>query len=222
MLDRRSFLALAPAGAVLAGGCGPAGAPVTTGATPPPAAPPASAPHAELEEATIAGLAARMARGEITAEALAASYLARIDALDRRGPALRSVIETNHDALAVAAALDAERRAGKVRGPLHGIPVLLKDNVDTADRMTTTAGSLALEGHIAAKDAFLAARLRAAGAVILGAVARASRSAQPRTRQRPRSSLPAHQSQPQPSLPARAAQAPVQSSAQGISGRRCD
>jgi amidase len=95
-------------------------------------------------------------------------YLERIERLDRRGPALRSVIETNPDALAIADALDRERKSGRVRGPLHGVPVLVKDNIDTADRMETTAGSLALIGARPARDAFVVERLRAAGAVIIG------------------------------------------------------
>jgi amidase len=122
----------------------------------------------ELEELTIAALQDGMAKGRWTAHTLVERYLERIEQLDRRGPELRLVIETNPDALALADTLDRERRDGRVRGPLHGVPVLLKDNIGTADRMTTTAGSLALEGSIPARDAFLAARLRAAGAVLLG------------------------------------------------------
>jgi len=95
-------------------------------------------------------------------------YLDHIDATDQRGPAINAVIELNPDAMAIAAQLDAERKAGKIRGPLHGIPVLIKDNIDTADKMHTTAGSLALADNIAARDSFVAERLRAAGAVILG------------------------------------------------------
>src|ERR671932_2847025 len=95
-------------------------------------------------------------------------YLKRIEEVDRRGPALNSVIETNPEALSIADALDRERRAGRVRGPLHGVPVLIKDNVATADRMETTAGSLALVGARPGRDAFVAQRLREAGAVILG------------------------------------------------------
>jgi amidase len=109
-----------------------------------------------------------MEAGRLTSRALTAAYLDRIGALDRSGPALRSVIETNPDALAIAEALDRERREKGPRGPLHGIPVLLKDNIDTHDRMTTTAGSLALRGSIPARDAFVARRLREAGAVLLG------------------------------------------------------
>ena len=130
----------------------------------------AAAPRAacEVEEATVAQLQQAMAAGQCTARALTEAYLKRIEELDRQGPTLRSVIEINPDALAIADALDRERKAGRVRGPLHGIPVLIKDNIDTADRMTTTAGALVLEGSIAPRDAFLAERLRAAGAVILG------------------------------------------------------
>jgi amidase len=121
----------------------------------------------ELEEATIAQLQANMQAGRLTARELAERYLDRIERLDRQGPALRSILETNPDALSLAAGLDRERRTQGPRGPLHGIPILLKDNIDTADRMTTTAGSLALEGSVARADAGLAARLRAAGAVLL-------------------------------------------------------
>jgi amidase len=127
----------------------------------------AAAPF-DLEEATIASLISDQQSGKRTARAIAEQYLARIDAIDRNGPSLRSVIERNPDALAIADALDAERKAKGLRGRLHGIPVLIKDNIDTADRMSTTAGSLALEGSIALKDAFIVSRLRAAGAVILG------------------------------------------------------
>jgi len=122
----------------------------------------------DLEEATIADLQKRMESGRDTARAIVDKYLARIEAIDRQGPALHSVIETNPEARTIADALDAERKAGKTRGPLHGIPVLLKDNIATADRMTTTAGSLALEGSIPPQDAFIVAQLRNAGAVILG------------------------------------------------------
>jgi len=122
----------------------------------------------ELEEATVADLQAAMASGATTSAALCAAYLQRIEAIDRTGPTLRAVIETNPEAIAIAERLDAERKAGKVRGPLHGIPVLIKDNIATHDRMSTTAGSLALDGVIAPRDAFLVGRLRAAGAVILG------------------------------------------------------
>jgi amidase len=129
------------------------------------AAPATAAPAPELEEVTVAQLQAQMASGGLTAQALVQKYQARINVID---PGLNSIIELNPDAEAVAMALDAERRAGRVRGPLHGIPVLLKDNVDTHDRMQTTAGSIALLGTAPSQDATVAAKLRAAGAVILG------------------------------------------------------
>jgi amidase len=122
----------------------------------------------DLEDATIADLLRAQQSGRRPARRIAEQYLSRIQTLDRNGPSLNSVIELNPDALAIADALDAERRISGLRGPLHGIPVLIKDNIDTADRMSTTAGSLALEGSIAARDAFIVERLRAAGAVILG------------------------------------------------------
>jgi amidase len=122
----------------------------------------------EFEEATVADLQRGMESGKHTAHSIAESYLARIDKLDKHGPAVNSVIELNPDALAIAAALDKERMDKGARGPLHGIPVLIKDNIDTADRMMTTAGSLALLGSTPPKDAFIVQRLRAAGAVILG------------------------------------------------------
>jgi len=125
-------------------------------------------PAFELAEATIAELQAGMQAGRHTARSLTESYLGRIEALNLKGPELRHVLEVNPEALAIADALDAERKAKGPRGPLHGIPILLKDNISTADKMTTTAGSLALEGSIPAHDAFVAARLRAAGAVLLG------------------------------------------------------
>jgi amidase len=122
----------------------------------------------ELDEVTIAELQARLTSGKLSAVSITKKYLARIEQIDRRGPALRSVIELNPDALAIAAALDRERKTKGLRGPLHGIPVLIKDNIATHDRMTTTAGSLALAGSIAPRDAFLVERLREAGTVILG------------------------------------------------------
>jgi amidase len=122
----------------------------------------------ELDEATVQQLQDAMASGRYTSRRLVELYSARIAAIDRQGPELRSVIELNPDAPAIAAALDMERRGGRVRGPLHGIPVLIKDNIDTGDRMMTTAGSLALAGASAPRDSFVAARLRDAGAVILG------------------------------------------------------
>jgi amidase len=122
----------------------------------------------ELNEATIAGLQEKMRTGKYTSAGITKLYLARIDAIDKAGPILNSVIEVNPDALFVAAAMDAERKSGKVRGPLHGIPVLIKDNIESADKMQTTAGALAMEGNIAAKDAFIVKKLRDAGAVLLG------------------------------------------------------
>ena len=121
-----------------------------------------------LDEITIDELRARMRAGALSARAIAEQYLARIDALDKRGPTVNAVIELNPDALAIAAACDADRAAGRSRGPLHGIPVLIKDNIDTADRMKTSGGSLALADNTAVQDSWVAARLRAAGAVILG------------------------------------------------------
>jgi len=129
---------------------------------------PPPAPRFTLEEADIATLQRRMASGELSAHAIAQQYLERIAAIDAAGPQLRSVIELNPEALAIADARDAERREGRVRSPLHGIPVLLKDNIDTADAMQTSAGSLALVGAPATQDSAVAARLREAGAVILG------------------------------------------------------
>jgi amidase len=116
-------------------------------------------------EATIVEMQQAMSSGQTTARALAEAHLRRIEELDGK---LHSIIELNPDALAIADALDAERRAGRVRGPMHGIPIVLKDNIDTADRMHTTAGSLALEANVATRDAHIVRRLREAGAVILG------------------------------------------------------
>jgi amidase len=125
-------------------------------------------PHADaLEEVTLAELQARMESGELTSRQLVGMYLERIHALDRNGPTLSSVLELNPDALQIATALDAERAAGNVRGPLHGIPIGIKDNIDTADRMHTTAGSLALFDSRPLQDATVAAKLREAGAVII-------------------------------------------------------
>jgi amidase len=125
-------------------------------------------PHGEMEEVTISGLQTEMAAGRLSARRLVEQYLERIAALDRAGPALHSIIEVNPDALEIAVALDQERAESGPRGHLHGIPVLLKDNIATADKLGTTAGSLALLGVPVAQDAFVAARLRAAGAILLG------------------------------------------------------
>ncbi|MFN5598235.1 MAG: amidase [Gemmatimonas sp.] len=162
-MDRRNFLSVAgtaAAGTMLT----PAEVVAAPGA---PATPPPIAPFA-FEEATVADLTRRMRAGTLTSRALTAAYLARIAAIDAAGPRLRSVIEVNPDALAIAAERDRERRAGTIRGPLHGIPVLVKDNLDTADRMQTTAGSLALVGKPALRDATVVTKLRDAGAVLLG------------------------------------------------------
>ncbi|MBW3564620.1 MAG: amidase [Acidobacteria bacterium] len=133
-----------------------------------------------IEEATIASLQEAMESGRLTSEELVKIYLVRIESIDgpgnpsfreqlaRRGPSLNSIIELNPDALKIARERDAERKAGRVRGPLHGIPIVIKDNIDTADRMMTTAGSLALEGNYAKQDAFIVGKLREAGAVLLG------------------------------------------------------
>jgi amidase len=159
-LDRRHFLmgTALGVGALSLVRCG--------GDEPGPTTPPATT--FELEEVSIAELRDGMASGKWTAKQLTEQYLARIEAINTQGPALRAVLETNPDAIAIAEALDEERRQGNVRGPLHGIPLLLKDNIGTHDKMTTTAGSLALEGLISPEDAFVAKRLREAGAVLLG------------------------------------------------------
>src|SRR6266568_429037 len=159
-MDRRTFVGLAAAGGAAAVESRvPA---LARGVSRPSAAP------FELEEATIAELQAGMKSGKYTARGLTAAYVQRIDALDRKGPALRAVLEVNPDALAQAEALDAERKAKGPRGRLHGVPVLVKDNIATRDRMQSTAGSLALVGVAPPRDAFIVERLRASGAVILG------------------------------------------------------
>ena len=165
-LSRREFVALAATGVAAAGSPAAAAAAPRDGAT----AAPFQAPREDaLFEKTAADLSAMMQRGELTSRALVERYLQRIAAMDKQGPAINAVIELNPDAPAIAVAMDAERKAGKVRGPLHGIPVLIKDNLDTADRMKTTAGSLALADAPAPKaDAAVVLKLRLAGAVILG------------------------------------------------------
>jgi amidase len=169
-LDRRTFLSHAAVlGAAATGSLGwtPRGHAGTPSPMPAHAgAAPSLAPF-ELEEITIAELQAGMASGRYTAKRVVQLYLERIAAMDRTGVSLQSILETNPEAIALAEGLDQERVAKGARGPLHGIPVLLKDNIDTADRMTTTAGSLALEGSIPPRDAHLAQRLRAAGAILL-------------------------------------------------------
>lgn len=121
-----------------------------------------------LSEITIDELQQKMSSGELTARAIAEMYLKRIEAIDKSGPTINSIIQLNPDALTIADALDAERKAGKVRGPMHGIPVIIKDNIDSADKMMTTAGALALDGNIASADAFIVKKLRESGAVLLG------------------------------------------------------
>ncbi|HSA56896.1 MAG TPA: amidase family protein, partial [Gemmatimonadaceae bacterium] len=172
-LDRRTFLHSAAAGvAAVAAGRFPLFAQASHEVTPGVASGTSGvqglpAPFA-LDEVTIGQLQDWMTSGRYTSRALVELYLGRIEAIDDAGPKLRSIIETNPEAVAIADALDAERKARGPRGPLHGIPILLKDVVDTADRMHTTAGSLALAGSFAPRDAFVAARLRAAGAILLG------------------------------------------------------
>jgi amidase len=122
----------------------------------------------ELDEATIGSLKAKLISGEYTSQQLVELYLKRIKSIDQNGANLNSIIELNPDAIVIAVAMDKELKAGNNRGPLHGIPILIKDNIDTADKMQTTAGSLAMVGNISSKDAFLVKRLREAGAVIIG------------------------------------------------------
>jgi amidase len=126
------------------------------------------AANASILDAGVHEQQAQMAAGKLSSKSLVQQYLARIAAIDKAGPRLNAVIELNLDALAIAEELDRERKSGKLRGPLHGIPVLIKDNIATADKMCTTAGSLALAGVRASKDAFVARKLREAGAVIIG------------------------------------------------------
>jgi amidase len=133
-----------------------------------PAASPAEVKPFELDEITIPELQDGMKSGKFTARLLVEKYRGRIDEIDKRGPAVNAIIELNPDALSIADKLDQERKAKGPRGPLHGVPVVIKDNIATADRMMTTAGSLALVGSKPPKDSFVAQKLRAAGAVILG------------------------------------------------------
>src|SRR5712671_5172531 len=165
-MNRRTFVRNS-----VAGGVGLASASITTSAkeTLTTSGPGSLAPPAfEFEELTVAELQAGMAAGRYTAHALARKYLDRINDVDKHGPAIAAVIELNPEALQIAADLDKERKAKGPRGPLHGIPVLIKDNIGTHDRMTTTAGSLALGGSIPLQDSSVARKLREAGAVILG------------------------------------------------------
>jgi amidase len=167
--SRRSFLQT-----TLLGGAAATLSPLTPAlsaareVSPPAAIPEGDVKPFELDEITISALQDGMKSGRFTARSLVEKYTARIDEIDKHGPALNSVIELNPDALAIADSLDQERRAKGPRGPLHGVPVLIKDNIDTADKMMTTAGSLALLGSRPPKDSFVAQKLRAAGAVIIG------------------------------------------------------
>jgi amidase len=176
-VDRRTLFrlgALAGAGASMAGAGvwsgSPARAQEAAGqeATPEEVAAAVASAPSELNEKTIAELQEMMTKRHLSSTELTEYYLTRIAALDRRGPKLNSILEVNPDAIAIARALDEERRSKGPRGPLHGIPVVLKDNIDTADKLHTTAGSFALLGPAPPQDATVAARLRAAGAVILG------------------------------------------------------
>src|ERR1044071_687601 len=151
-IDRRHFLGLVAAAGTAAALARPSEAAETL----------------ELEEITVGELQDGMRDGRFNAHSLAEAYLQRIDSIDKHGPALNAIIELNPDALRIASQMDDERKRGLVRGPLHGIPVLIKDNIDTADRMHTTAGSRALAESIAPRDAAVVTRLRDAGAVILG------------------------------------------------------
>lgn len=121
-----------------------------------------------LKETTIDELQQQMQNGKLSSARITQMYLQRIEAIDKSGPQLNAVIEINPDAMMIARAMDEERKAGTLRSPLHGVPILIKDNINTADKMMTTAGALVLKGNIAAEDAFIVARLREAGAVILG------------------------------------------------------
>ncbi|MCU0494116.1 MAG: amidase family protein, partial [Chloroflexaceae bacterium] len=164
--SRRTFLhsgALAAAVSAVAGM-------VPAEASAAPAAPPVQSASigAAVYEASISQLQAAMQARRLSARDLVQAYSARISALDQAGPTVRSVLEVNPDALAIADALDKERAAGRVRGPLHGIPILIKDNIDTNDKMLTTAGSVAMVGTKPTQDATVAAKLREAGAIILG------------------------------------------------------
>src|SRR5688500_4898378 len=171
-MDRRNFVRLGTVAGALALRGKPLGASPALGDPTASVARPGLLRHPiaefELAEATVSDLQSAMVAGRFSARAIVDQYIERIEELDRKGPALHHVIEINPEARSIAEALDNERNAGTVRGPRHGIPVLLKDNIDTADRMTTTAGSFALEGSIPARDAFIAQRLRAAGAILLG------------------------------------------------------
>ena len=158
-LQRSAVLSAAAFAGIVTGGCSttPRGRSATPRVKP-----------FELEEMTVVELQRGMESGRFTAAGLVGMYQRRISEVDQHGPRLNSIIELNPDALAIASELDRERKTKGARGPLHGIPILIKDNIDTHDGMTTTAGSLALAGSIAPRDAFIVERLRAAGVVLLG------------------------------------------------------
>jgi len=122
----------------------------------------------ELDEETITSLREKLDSGMYSSEQLVELYLKRIENIDKSGPTLNSIIEINPDAVSIARQMDNERKESKTRGPLHGIPVVIKDNIDTADKMQTTAGSLAMVGNFPSKDAFIVKKLREAGAIIIG------------------------------------------------------
>jgi amidase len=159
-MTRRDILWLAAAGSV-----GVISTVARGGSEP---AKPTTIPAFEWEAATISDLREAIRSGRVTAASLTQAFLDRIAAIDKNGPALNAIIELNPDALSIARELDDKRRAGAPVGPLHGLPILIKDNLDTHDRMTTTAGSLALAGSIAPGDCFVVRQLRRAGAVIIG------------------------------------------------------
>jgi len=164
-MNRRSFVRRSVAGAA---GAAVASVSVRARAELRDAKSPTAPAAFELDEITIADLQRGMSSGKYSSESITKKYLERIDEIDKRGPAINAVIEVNPDALAIATEMDRERKAGRRRGPLQGIPVLIKDNIDTHDRMMTTAGSLALHGSIAPQDSAVANKLRDAGAVIMG------------------------------------------------------
>lgn len=165
MIDRRQFIsttAVSAVGLSLGTSCTPEASDRTaSGAA-------YAVPPFVLDEIDVAALQKSMETGERTSASITDLYLGRIEALNLKGARLHAIIEVNPDALAIAKALDTERASGKVRGPLHGVPVVVKDNIDTADKMVTSAGALALARNIATQDSWVADRLRSAGAVILG------------------------------------------------------
>jgi len=165
-MKRRDFLAtttLAGVVSVLSESCNTAQTNTNTAA----AAPTPFADHFELNEVSISELQQKLKGNQYNAQELVKTYLERIDQIDKKGPAINSIIEVNPDAMDIARKLDEELKAGKSRGPLHGVPVVIKDNIDTADKMKTSAGSLALANSVAPKDSFVAQKLREAGAIII-------------------------------------------------------